>query len=840
MQNAVQQQSIQFAQPMPSLQSVPQTPSAPPSQLAMPPTLVTAYAPPTAKAAMATPVSNVAAVSAAPVNMATSMAPSYQAVPSYQQPVSPPYPTAPQASPTTVYGQVAPMQMAQQVPTATPVPLVQQAWEVPTVQQMPPANGMGCAQGLDGRGSAIHVTQCTCGNIFMDDSKFCRKCGADRKIVDALLVIERDESLFIEELNKIPGGREALASLRGVDPSGMPNGAEKRAAMQKIKESMDNAMKQAQQKAAQAKQRAAGLKSQAQDAKVIADKADRETKDNERQHAYLTDLLNHAKADEVKADREARRLKDLADQAAKEAADAHNAWLTADQHAHHHAGHAGQLTMKLEDAKRIAAARGLPTNPIDLELQVRTQQGDAGRKAQEAQRTRDLAAQAEERANKQLALASRVEQACQPGGGLETLLHVQQQANNSSRARGNAIHARKKADALAAQAQQIIREAEYAEQVARKAENDADEAEKQTNYLMQQSKAAQDALNLHVSNATGGGGESAPQVTPETARQAIQNAKVAADQARAEAIMYSNKAAQDEQVAQAAQQQASETMQIMDALPDVDGQEEEVGRARLIADRAKANADALAAAAAAAAKHAQACHQRAHKAADYLVNQQQRAAQLADKERGIWQKRFGDAPGGVGPCSAGTEGERPRGPPGSTGQFPTEAALEEASADRMLREAARAEDEAAKAEAQARRLAELMNALERARMFEEQLRPSVCECGNIFMEDSNFCRNCGRPRMQGWTWHGYDQSMANVRQQAEAAAADIEAHAAQAEATSPPREMNMAHTAPPQSTRSKVMEYVNEKVGLDGGASSNEAYSLNAALEPEPYFSIFR
>lgn len=669
------------------------------------------------------------------------------------------------------------------------------------------------------------ILQCTCGNIFMDDSKFCRKCGADRKIAEALIVIERDESLFIEELNKLPGGAEALAALRGSDVGGLPNGPAKEAAMRKIKDMIDNARRQAKEKAARAMKKANDIKAEARDAKILADKADNETKDNELEHQYLTDLANKAKEDEATADREARRLRDLADQAARDADAAKGAWEEANNHAQHHSNHAGQMSLRLEDAKRLAAQQGLPTNPHELGLQVRMLQNDATKKAQDARKAQELAAKAEERAREQMALAARLEGACQPGGQFEELLRVQQQVNSSSRAKSIAIHARKKADALAAQLAQLAKDAEYAEQMARKAEQEAQDDANRTAQLMQQSRAAQDALNLHITSAGAGG--QGPQLTPEAARQAIQDAKDAAAQARADAIKWGNKAAQDGQAAQAAQNKASQTEQIMQALPNVDGLDEDTDKARLLAEQAKAHADALAAAAAAAAKHAQGCHQRASRAEGQLADQTQRAKQLGDKEREAWQKRFGE--GSV---------PRNRGYPGGAGQYPTEAAREEVSAEKMMRDAAKAEEEAAKAEAQAKRLDELMQALERARMFEEQLRPSMCECGNVFKEDSNFCRICGRPRMQGWTWEGYDKSMAQVRQQAKSAAADVEARAVRAEATQLPVDNSM-YSYEYEAPAAKVVS-VPEVIEWQGPASSNESYSITQSVEPEMYFTMFR
>eukprot|EP00927_Polykrikos_kofoidii_P049260 TRINITY_DN43345_c0_g1_i1.p1 TRINITY_DN43345_c0_g1~~TRINITY_DN43345_c0_g1_i1.p1 ORF type:complete len:1190 (+),score=243.81 TRINITY_DN43345_c0_g1_i1:48-3572(+) len=659
--------------------------------------------------------------------------------------------------------------------------------------------------------------QCTCGSIFMDDSKFCRKCGADRKISEALLIIERDHDFFASELNKIPGGAQALEVLRSVNQ----NGDGKPAALGKVRESINCAKQGAKEKAKEAQQLAQLMRDKSRDAEMLAEKANQETRDNEIEHQQLADLAKKSKEDEARAEKEARRAKELADQAAREADAAKAAWLAGKQQAEKHDAHRGHLSMKLDDVKKLAARKGVPLNPIDAAASLRFQRIEADKKAGQAKRNQELAAKAAQTAKEKEALADRLQQSSQPGGALEGLIGVQQQVNVSNKARSIAHHARKKADSLAAQLAQLAKEAQYAEQMARQAESEAAESAKQTSVVLQQSQAAQNALSLHIS------GEAGCQLTPETARQAVDEARKEAEKAREAFAVYTKLASEDGHAAEAALREVEHTEQITEGLSNANGLDEELDRAHLLADQAKAHADALAAAAAAAAKHAQGCHQRSQRAEGILNDHKQRGKDLAAKERAAWQKTFGERAAPQGAVSPSIDGY-------PTDGYPTEAAREKARAEQMLRDAAKAEEDAAKAEAQAERLDQLLGCLEKAKLFEEQLRPASCECGSTFAEDSNFCRRCGRPRMQGWAWGGYDKSMAPVREKAKLAANDIEARASNVSAY----EDHDFHQIMPV----KVVEVVQEPAVIDYDprpSSSGEIYSLDMACAPEMYFSLF-
>jgi hypothetical protein len=97
------------------------------------------------------------------------------------------------------------------------------------------------------------------------------------------------------------------------------------------------------------------------------------------------------------------------------------------------------------------------------------------------------------------------------------------------------------------------------------------------------------------------------------------------------------------------------------------------------------------------------------------------------------------------PCCAGAPG-RPVKNPNIHASAPIHA-----EADRWRGLEARAW---AEVEAQAKGLDDLRMKLARAKETEERLRPVTCQCGEHFPDDANFCRKCGRPRMQGWAWNG--------------------------------------------------------------------------------------
>eukprot|EP00927_Polykrikos_kofoidii_P030576 TRINITY_DN2629_c0_g1_i6.p1 TRINITY_DN2629_c0_g1~~TRINITY_DN2629_c0_g1_i6.p1 ORF type:complete len:1345 (-),score=304.96 TRINITY_DN2629_c0_g1_i6:29-3835(-) len=673
----------------------------------------------------------------------------------------------------------------------------------------------------DDQSESADVIQCMCGNIFMDDSKFCRKCGAERNVAKALLAIERDEYFLMEEVSKLPNGRQALESLRGT------SGPARDEALQYLKDHTNAAKERAQAQAAEATQLSRKLRADAQDAKDLADDAEDETKALEQEHEDSVELAKHAKEQEAAAEKEAQRLKELAQKAFADLEEARNARKAADDHHKTQAALHGHMVMKLEDAKRLARQMNLPVDPMELGMSLRTDQSESRRKKQDAERNRDLAAKAEEIVKEQSSLVARLEKASQPGGALEGLLHVQQLANGASKKKSIAVQARVKADSLAAQLAKLQQEAEFAERVAKKAETEARDAMSQATERMQQSKAAQDALNLRVSCAAGGGG---PQLTPEAARQAGQEAQEALARARADVIRFTKKSAEDAEAAEKAGKQAAQKTEIMEGLSNSGGLDEDVDSARLAAEKAKAHAEALAAAAAAAEKHAETCHQRATRSEASLRDQQQRANELAKKERHFWQRRFGD---GSAPTSL-----QPR-------RGTTEAAREKAAADQMLADAARAEEKAAEAEAQAARLDALLLALERARMFGEQMRPSKCECGNQFQKDENFCRTCGRPRMQGWSWDGYKKPMLPVRQQAKQAAADVEARLALAESKVVPEFFAPAtqQFVPEHREFPVVPKLVEIKQTACVPASAEDVYiglySMYDAVAPESYFSVF-
>eukprot|EP00927_Polykrikos_kofoidii_P030573 TRINITY_DN2629_c0_g1_i3.p1 TRINITY_DN2629_c0_g1~~TRINITY_DN2629_c0_g1_i3.p1 ORF type:complete len:1200 (-),score=253.28 TRINITY_DN2629_c0_g1_i3:22-3393(-) len=673
----------------------------------------------------------------------------------------------------------------------------------------------------DDQSESADVIQCMCGNIFMDDSKFCRKCGAERNVAKALLAIERDEYFLMEEVSKLPNGRQALESLRGT------SGPARDEALQYLKDHTNAAKERAQAQAAEATQLSRKLRADAQDAKDLADDAEDETSALALEHEDLAELAKHAKEQEAAAEKEAQRLKELARKAFKDLEEARNACKAADDHHANQSALHGHVVMKLEDAKRLARQMNLPVDPMELGMSLRADQAEGRKRKHDAARNRDLAAKAEEIVKEQSSLVARLEKASQPGGALEGLLHVQQLANGASKKKSIAVQARVKADSLAAQLAKLQQEAEFAERVAKKAETEARDAMSQATERMQQSKAAQDALNLRVSCAAGGGG---PQLTPESARQARQEAEEALARARADVIRFTRKSAEDAEAAEKVEKRAAQKIDIMEGISNSGGLDEDVDAARLAAEKAKAHAEALAAAAAAAEKHAETCHQRATRSEASLRDQQNRANELAKKERHLWQKRFGE---GSAPTSL-----QPR-------RGTTEAAREKAAADQMLADAARAEEKAAEAEAQAARLDALLLALERARMFGEQMRPSKCECGNQFQKDENFCRTCGRPRMQGWSWDGYKKPMLPVRQQAKQAAADVEARLALAESKVVPEVFAPAPEQFDQQPQEFVVvpRLVEIKEVPTAPAPAEYvctgAYSIYSAVEPESYFSVF-
>jgi len=224
--------------------------------------------------------------------------------------------------------------------------------------------------------------------------------------------------------------------------------------------------------------------------------------------------------------------------------------------------------------------------------------------------------------------------------------------------------------------------------------------------------------------------------------------------------------------------------------------------------------------------------------------QQQRAnaEQATQKERQAWAKRFGQQPagaqGGPGGCQGGPGGYaaligtkcgvcgnvfnddspvcrfcgQPKSGIKEVDGANTEGQREAARAAQMAAEAALAEQLAAKAEADANKLDMMVTALERTHDLEERLRPSRCECGNTFAEDANFCRNCGRPRMQGWAWDSVDSQrqntygdrMTQVRAEAAAARTEVEAYAAQADQPSQQRPAQTIVIGPPPTSSAPI------------------------------------
>eukprot|EP00928_Gymnodinium_smaydae_P030651 TRINITY_DN22730_c1_g2_i2.p1 TRINITY_DN22730_c1_g2~~TRINITY_DN22730_c1_g2_i2.p1 ORF type:complete len:1010 (+),score=265.99 TRINITY_DN22730_c1_g2_i2:142-3030(+) len=647
---------------------------------------------------------------------------------------------------------------------------------VPTINYAPQPVGSGCGCGAlqfqpqqragvsdsmyDGATTVNQSSgflQCACGNLFLDDhSKFCRKCGAPRSIAEALLALECDEALFVDELRKLPGGEDALRWLRKEFHEGENPGESGNAALAQIKASIQLAKQKAQEQAQEQKRMASTLRKSADDAREMALQAAMEDRKAEMEHAMLAKQAESARGAHEKAHSELTRLQAVAEQAARDADAAQAAWQEAHNHAQQTVSYHAHISFQAAQAKQ-AAPRGLQVQVHQRDLQHQSLQH-----AQNAELARAAAEAAAKKAADKLAEANQLEEAHRPEA-LQAKSSIttttQNQVAEASRARGHADRLRKKADLLKAQAQEMLRDAEYAEQQALQAEQHAAVQQQMADEMLE------NAPELTTRSLDIGHG-----LSPEEVRRKIQEARAAALQAQQEAQMHASQAQRFDESARQAGEAAGSLDKEVEASDSAQNFEEAEANAALAAQQAKAQADAAAAAANAAIEHARGCHGRLTAAQQVVAQCGQHADHSATREREAWAKRFGRQDGKCGVCgSAVPENSpscpkcgQPRGGIQEVEGAGSESEREMARAAQMAEEAQKAQAAAMKAEADAKKLELMVQALERAKSLEERLRPTKCECGATFPEDANFCRECGRPRMQNWTWDSFNTKHQHV------------------------------------------------------------------------------
>lgn len=703
--------------------------------------------------------------------------------------------------------------------------------------------------------------QCVCGSLFLDDSVFCRKCGSDRSVAEALLEVECNEALFAEELSKLPGGEDALLWLRGVGGEMLPEGWEARhdpntgaiyyvnvrtgetsttkpegkpmdmgKAMARIKESVKVAKAKAMQEAKEQKARAAIIEKSAKDATTMAQSSAMDERHEELEHQMMANLSQKARETEAKAEADAKRLEDAAAKALAEAHGLTDQHREADDHHQHRKGLHMEASQRTAEA-RNAAGKGL--SPEQARQQAAKQQQDAEQRyltlVQQSERANQAAQTAAEKAKAASVEIHGLQEVCQRGtSGKECLETVEMHVTRAHRAQAHANRLRQKAEVLKQQAQEMLREAEYAEQVALQAEQHAEE---QAHIAHDQTAQAKEI----------GLPEEDMWLTPEAAKEKIERLKAEAAAAEREQNEQSQKAQQLAAAAEEAHRSINDLEGDMEAFDSHDAMQEEEALHKLELDQATARVNAAKAAAEAAHRHAQIAHQRTLESQKKLADQSMAANKAHEKERAAWAKRFGKHGNTCGVCGAILAPDQqvcPQcGQPCSgVKEVPdaaNEAQRETERAQQLVAQAHQAEAAAKKAEADAFKLEILVQALEKAKDLGDKLRPCKCECGEQFAEDANFCRSCGRPRMQQWAWDGqttnrrsiYADGVDKVRQETKASKADIDGLAAKAEAGPPAEEPAKDGfyqvPRPPMTTRS-----------LPGNASP----PTRAASPPAPSF----
>lgn len=406
-------------------------------------------------------------------------------------------------------------------------------------------------------------------------------------------------------------------------------------------------------------------------------------------------------------------------------------WQKADELARQHEAYADQLARAAEDAREQAAALGISGSPEDVQDEMEADQAAVNNKAREAQKARDAAARAQQKAKDLLARVAKLEDAMKPGGAMEKLLQVQQAIDKANLAKSRVATAKLKVEGLQSLLAKLTAELEDAmrEVDTRKGEAAAEDAAAAD--AVKRSMGLQDELGLHLA---GEGFDGATiHMSPESAKQAIEDAKKQAAQAQALAKAAADKASKAADQAQAVNNTMQQRLQNLYSMPDLDELDEAADNARLSADTARANADSLGPLVRSYLKYAQAAHDKASGMGEQATKQKK----LADQERQYaelapygnklppgWQSQ-------VDPVTGKTYYISPTGE--TMWDLPAAGANAKADKNRaaqLEQDAHKALDDAKKAEADARKMDELVNMLERTMQERAMLEENVAQVRN--------------------------------------------------------------------------------------------------------------
>lgn len=442
------------------------------------------------------------------------------------------------------------------------------------------------------------------------------------------------------------------------------------------------------QKATVKAQQATQIASQA---KNMADKSTLTDTMLDKEQAKLARQLKQATGQEEKAEFAAKKAQEQAAQAAAEAQAAQQRAQDAMNHAHHHGKYAAHMQAKAQQAQQAVAQRG--QSPVDaqedlalnLQLEDKQAQEDAQKAAQDAQM--------------QASRLAKLQAASVPGGPLEQLEQVQEEVDSANAAKSSLQQAEKRLMGLEQLMALLQGELSKSRLIVAERGQDAQVKGQRAAAAVRQSQAMQDQLDLHVSGASESG--SVMHMSRAEVAQALQQAQVSTAQAQQKAQQLQNRALQTGQASQGATQQLEQARELEEALPNVDETDEAADQARLAADAAKAHADAMAAAARSALEFANVSHQKVAKAVENVQKAKVHKDQTTQKEKAVFQARFGE--GGAGALPPGwrsaidpaTGKAYYIGPNGEVSwDKPGEGAWEEAQARKLTNSARKEQEEA--------------------------------------------------------------------------------------------------------------------------------------------------